>query len=265
MVYQQFGFGRMMLPGVKNLIIINVAVFVAFYLFGLNRAFSPILGLVPQFVIGKGFIWQLVTYMFLHNGFGHIMINMFMLWMFGTELEVNWGTREFIKYYFITGIGAGIISMLWYLRTLTIIVGASGAIFGLLLAFGMLFPRRIIYVMGIFPMEARYMVIIFGGIEFLAGLGGPSGIAHFAHVGGIVVGYVYLKWGWKADIYWENFKKNRQKRKYRVVRPDTFVDRDLKEEVDRILDKVSEQGLDSLTTREKKILQKASKHLKKKD
>ena len=99
--------------------------------------------------------------------------------------------------------------------------------------------------------------------EFLAGLGGPSGIAHFAHVGGFVVGYVYLKWGWKVDIYWQNFKKGKQKRKYRVVKPDTFVDRDLKEEVDHILDKVSKSGLDSLTAREKKILQNASKHLKK--
>ena len=233
------------------------------YLFGFRNIFVKFFGLIPQLVI-RGFVWQIFTYMFLHSpDIFHVFFNMYALWMFGTALEAKWGTREFVKYYMVTGIGAGIISTIMYIQVPTVIIGASGAIYGLLLAFGMMFPNQIVYVMFAFPMQARYIVLIFGGIEFFLGVRGGSGVAHFAHLGGIAVGYVYLKYGWKAEIYWKNFKKNQQRKKFRVVGKDDFTDRDLKEEVDRILDKMNKYGKESLNDLEWKTLKKASKHLKK--
>ena len=262
-MYRHVGFGRTWMPGVKNILIANVAIYVVMYLFGFGNIFVEFFGLIPQYVI-KGFVWQIFTYMFLHSpDIFHILFNMYALWMFGTALEARWGTREFVKYYMVTGIGAGIISTIMYIRVPTVIIGASGAVYGLLLAFGMMFPTQIVYLFFAFPVQARYLVLIFGVLEFIFGIRGGGGVAHFAHLGGIAVGYVYLKHGWKAEIYWKNFKKNQQRKKFRVVGKDDFTDRDLKEEVDRILDKMNKYGKESLNDLEWKTLKKASKHLKK--
>jgi membrane associated rhomboid family serine protease len=138
--------------------------------------------------------------MFLHDtrGFSHILFNMLALWMFGTELERTWGTRFFTKYYFVTGIGAALTTLLLALVSdsiyYSLTVGASGAIYGLLLAWAMYFPQRTIYFYFLFPIPARVFVMIVGAIAFLSSLGGPgSGVAHIAHLGGLVVGYLYLK------------------------------------------------------------------------
>jgi membrane associated rhomboid family serine protease len=138
--------------------------------------------------------------MFLHDtsGFGHILFNMLALWMFGTELERTWGTRFFTKYYLITGVGAAATTLLLGLVSpgiyYSLTVGASGAIYGLLMAWAMYFPHRTILFWGIFPIPARVFVLIMGGIAFLSSLGGPGGgIAHIAHLGGLVVGFLYLK------------------------------------------------------------------------
>jgi len=135
--------------------------------------------------------------MFMHAGIGHLVINMLTLWMFGGELERTWGTRYFLKYYFVTGVGAGaltvLISLLPFEFTQQIYssatVGASGAIFGLLLAYGLYFPDRPIYLYFVFPIPAKYFVLIIGAISFFAG----GGVAHATHLGGVLVGYVYLK------------------------------------------------------------------------
>jgi membrane associated rhomboid family serine protease len=123
---------------------------------------------------------------------------MLSLWMFGTELERTWGTRFFTKYYFVTGIGAAFTTLLLAMWMddiyYTVTVGASGAIYGLLLAYGLSFPNRPIYLYFVFPIPAKYFVMIIGAIAFLSSLGGPgSGVAHAAHLGGLVVGYLYLK------------------------------------------------------------------------
>jgi rhomboid family protein len=186
-------------PAIKLLIIVNVVTFLASLVVpDILAAF----GLRPVAVLEQFAIWQPVTYMFLHGGIGHLLFNMLALWMFGTELERMWGTRFFTKYYFICGIGAGLTSLLWALSPLpyaaqmyhTTTIGASGAIYGVLLAYGLYFPHRPIYLYFVFPIPARYFVMIIGAITFISSIGAAgSGVAHTAHLGGLVVGYIYLK------------------------------------------------------------------------
>ena len=183
-------------PAVKILIVTNVIAFV------LNLIIGPVmtlrLGLSPQAVFEQFALWQPLTYMFLHGSVGHIFFNMLGLWMFGTELERTWGTRFFTKYYLITGVGAAVTGLLlgfvsdrfYYMST----VGASGAIFGLLIAYAMYFPNREILVYFLFPIPVRVFVAIFGAIALLNTVSGQNnGVADYAHLGGLVVGYLYLK------------------------------------------------------------------------
>jgi len=179
----------------KTLIAANVAMFLVAQFAPVNL--NAILGLVPKLTLRQLWLWQPGTYMFMHAGIGHLVINMLTLWMFGGELERTWGTRYFLKYYFVTGVGAGaltvLISLLPFEFTQQIYssatVGASGAIFGLLLAYGLYFPDRPIYLYFVFPIPAKYFVLIIGAISFFAG----GGVAHATHLGGVLVGYIYLK------------------------------------------------------------------------
>lgn len=243
--------------GVKGLLIVNGALFFIQMLAG--RWFTVFFGLVPQFVTHRVFLWQLVTYMFLHGGFFHLLFNMFVLWMFGSELEGVWGTREFLKYYFITGVGAGFLTVITAPNSPIPTIGASGAIYGLLLAFGLLFPERYIYLYFLIPVKAKYLVVIFGVVEFVAALyGARSGIAHFAHLGGILVGLIYLKRGWIRDKLLGGAEK-RERRRFEIRRgPDKGMG-DMESEVDRILRKISQTGMDSLTTEERETLDRASR------
>lgn len=208
-------------PMVKLLIALNFIIWFGLQIvidkFILGNGFndpSPVilyLGMIPQLVIEKGYIWQLVTYMFLHSmNVWHIFFNMLSLWFFGAELEYRWGPRFFLSYYFITGIGAIVIYLLGYILGGLIkgepltgyfmpVVGASGCVFGLLVAYAILFGDRIIYFFGVFPMKAKFFILIYGGIEFFIlltnGLGGPGNTANLAHLGGIIAGFAFL-WGW---------------------------------------------------------------------
>jgi membrane associated rhomboid family serine protease len=179
-------------PAVKWLLISNSVVFVLTYLFGMPY----ILALAPVAVVYHFALFQLVTYLFLHGGITHILFNMLALWMFGVPLEHDWGTRRFLKYYFYCGIAAGVCdvavnAMLGVWNTHTI--GASGAIFGLLLAYGVLYPDQTVLMGFLFPIKAKYMVMIYGGIELLLSIGPNSGVSSVAHLGGMAFGYVYLK------------------------------------------------------------------------
>lgn len=189
-------FGGPATPAVKSLIIINICVFfLQIVIDRLNVNYLEIyFGLIPAGVTQEFMIWQFVTYMFLHGGVFHILVNMLMLYMFGNELERLWGTRRFLRYYFITGIGAGLCSWIVGIHTVAIIIGASGAIYGLLLAYGVTYPNRIVYLSFLFPVKVKWMVLIMGGIAFLSSISQPnSGVAHVAHLGGMVVGFIYLK------------------------------------------------------------------------
>lgn len=187
-------------PGVKWLLIANTGVFVAYYLsqiFGFSGLFRPF-ALVPTQAVERLHLWQPLTYLFLHdpNGFGHILFNMLALFMFGKTLEEFWGTERFLRYYFACGIGSGLCVIVGgYLTGTQSIptIGASGAIFGLLLAFGMLFPDAIVLMSFFFPIKAKYMVMIVGAITFLSSLQVNSGVSHIAHLGGMLVGYLLIK------------------------------------------------------------------------
>lgn len=157
------------------------------------RWFDLYFGLVPLLVWKKYFLWQLFTYIFLHGGFSHILFNLLALWMFGGELENYWGSRKFLFYFFFCGVGAGICTVVFSPYQFVPTIGASGAIYGLLLAFGWLFPNRLIYIYFLLPIPAKYFVIIFGLIEFFASMGGAGGgVAHLTHLGGLLFGLFYM-------------------------------------------------------------------------
>ena len=172
---------------IKIILIICAAAYVLQTLGG--RAFQISLitsfGLTPAAVIGSLAVWQLVTYIFLHGGFFHILFNMFALWMFGRELESVWGTREFVKFFFVCGIGAGISSVVARPGSTIPTIGASGSIYGILLAYGLLFPNReMLLIPFMIPVKVKYYVMFIGGMAFLASFSGGSGggVAHVAHL-----------------------------------------------------------------------------------
>jgi membrane associated rhomboid family serine protease len=150
-------------------------------------------------VVHLFFVWQLVTYMFIHAGIGHILFNMLALWMFGTEFERLWGTRRFLRFYFFCGIGAGICVVVanYMFGTVasrsTPTVGSSGAIYGLLLASAILWPDRQILMSFLFPIKMKYFVMIIGAIAFLNSFNTSSPVSDLAHLGGMLFGYLFLK------------------------------------------------------------------------
>jgi len=218
-----------MTPIVKKLLIISGAVFLLQAIVGYHM--NPIFGLVPVLVWHKYFLWQLGTYIFLHGDFFHLLFNLFALWMFGCELERYWGSRVFLKYFFITGIGAAICTVLITPNLIIPTIGMSGAIYGILLAYGWSFPNRLIYIYFLFPIKAKYFVMIFGVIELYASLGGTGGgISHITHLGGMVFGIIYLNYPgiWRSLYkYYMKWKWIKLKKRYKVIngekeRDDTF-------------------------------------------
>jgi membrane associated rhomboid family serine protease len=274
-----YGYGYGLPKAVKYLLIANAAVFVFTYIFPtITRIYFPfnsIFGLVPDYINHNLMIWQFFTYMYLHGGMMHIGFNMFALWMFGTELEYNWGSRDFFKFYTVCGIGGGVLVWLTSFTSLgnpsIATIGASGAIFGLLVAYGLMWPDRIILLFGIMPMKALHFVIIFGAIDLFYGVTGTGGdIAYFAHIGGGVTGFIYLKYGWRIMVYLESMFRRLKRRKFTVIKggkrgSDSPEEKyqDMDDEVNRILDKISKSGMESLDDREKRILERASKRREK--
>ncbi|MDI6402429.1 rhomboid family intramembrane serine protease [Balneolaceae bacterium ANBcel3] len=180
-------------PAVKHLLIVNALVFVALLTPDISQIVFVIGALWP--LQSDYFMpWQFITYMFLHGGFAHLFFNLFALWMFGQSIENLWGTRRFVVYYFLTGIGAALIHILVTGANVPM-VGASGAVYGILLAFAMMFPNRPIMMIFLpIPIKAKYFVLIFGALELFNGVSSlQTGIAHFAHLGGMVVGYILIK------------------------------------------------------------------------
>jgi membrane associated rhomboid family serine protease len=215
-------FGGPITRTVKALIITNIAVFAlqtVSHLLGSNFI-DLYFGLVPVRVTREFMLWQLVTYMFLHGGVFHIFFNMLTLFMFGNELERYWGTPRFLNYYFTTGIGAGICSWMVAPQSFSVVIGASGAIYGLLLAYGLTYPNRVVYVNFLLPIKVKWLVIIMGAMAFFSSIGGSdSGIASIAHLGGMVVGYLFLKgkeW-WDKYRYFDAQRRREQlKRQFEV-------------------------------------------------
>jgi len=208
-------------------------------------------------------IWQPVTYMFIHGDFFHVFMNMFVLWMFGSEMESIWGSREFIKYYFITGIGSGIIWLLLNIsNSYSVLIGASGAIYGILLAYGLMFPNRKVLIYFLFPIKVKYFVIFLGAVAFISSIGDSrSNISHLTHLSGMLIGFIYLRSNtylprllllvnsMLADI--KNKRDEKKQARHFAA----------KKHIDKLLDKINDVGYDGLNEKEKKDLYNHSHHL----
>lgn len=305
-------------PITKNLIIINVLMFAAQYVFEMRGIdLSNLFGL--HFALAEQFhVYQLFTYMFLHGGFTHLFFNMFSLWMFGRIIEQVMGSRRFLLYYLVCGIGAGLCQELWqtgeyffyglnnydWVNTGTSMlatseflnlwttIGASGACYGVLLAYGMSFPNeRIMLLLPPIPMKAKYFVVGYAAIELVSAFASNGNIAHFAHLGGMLFGLLLLLHWRKGDRgnrggNWYDAPRGRSSRWQEFVRKtrDRFTRRSMsvtrggkafkdrgddydfnarrrarEERTDAILDKIKRSGYDSLTDDEKKELFQNSK------
>lgn len=294
-----FGGFQFFPPVIKTLLLINAAVFIILGLGGkmfslggipLEYIFNYYLGLMP---LGHGFYpWQLITYQFMHADFWHLLYNMFFgLWMFGMEVEHQWGSKRFLTFYLLCGVVAGLTQLLLapMLEPMSVIdragggiptIGASGAVYGVLVAFAMLFPDRYIYIYFLLPVKAKYFIfglIIFGVVS----VGSQTTIANLAHLGGAVAGYIYIliltkRFPLQSAIdrlgWWLNSRKSRQAEEVHLEdvagakvfdineRPKT--EQEINQmKIDKILDKISSGGYQSLTEEEKRILFEASKKL----
>jgi membrane associated rhomboid family serine protease len=265
-----FGLGYMLTPWVKRLLIANTVVFFVTAVVGRDLVFEWFAFQPGELILRP---WGPVTYMFLHGDLWHLLSNMIVLFFFGPPLESRWGGREFLRFYFVCGVGGVALSFLFQPDW---VVGASAAMFGLMLAFAMNWPTVPIYVWGIFPVQARYLVgFLFVITLWSAGPGAAGGgVAHFAHLGGFLSGFLYLKADWrprrrtKDDV----LRSTPRRRRLAIVPRDekerpvaqgsgrrVREDAALYDRVDAVLDKISAEGMSSLTPDELRLLDEVSK------
>jgi len=301
--YKPSSFGRFSFfpPVLKYLLIANGVVYFIQIIFEnfnfngvpgwyfLNRYFAlnPLTG-VDQAGVPYNFqIWQLLTYQFMHGSFSHILFNMFMLWMFGMEIENIMGQRKFLIFYLACGFGAGLMQLLLapvLSGGLAPTIGASGAVFGVMIAFAMYFPDRYIFLYFLIPVKAKYLIAILVIVEFMS-VGNQSLVAHLAHVGGAITGFIFILYDRKnryqqgnvfgtfkksGDAFSSSFKKAfrtgpssqseiEDAKFYDINNTKQDESNITQAQIDEILDKISKSGYQNLTDREKKILFEASK------
>ena len=253
---------------IKILVSVNFGIFVLQTISNAEALFFPLFGLVPKMVWSELMIWQPITYLFFHGGIWHVLINMFVLWMFGSELERIWGKPRFLKFYFMTGIGSGLITMLFSLQSMTPIVGASGAVYGVLLAYGLTYPNRKIYLYGIIPIKSIWFVIGIGFIAFMSSFNNLSQISHITHLSGMLIGYLMLRRPFQWRPFWFSIRKKTLE--YQVLQKEKKLShiQKIEHDVDMILDKINREGFDKLSKKEQDQLYEGSRslsHHKKKD
>jgi membrane associated rhomboid family serine protease len=271
-----FSFGYGLTPWVQRLIIINTVVFVITFV---EPRIEVMLGFVPRYIIVQP--WTLVTYMFAHGSFMHLLFNMLGLFFFGPSLEARWGSREFFKFYLLCGLGGALLSFVFALFQFqsanAMIIGASGAVFGIMLAFAMNWPDAPIYIWGIFPVPAKWLVAVLALMTLFSAFGGSQdGVAHFAHLGGFVAAFLYMKWDRHMRLRPASRLRNFIARRRLTVVPGGAGrsgrtstgngpgeaqrnEQELLDELDRVLDKISATGMASLTAAERKLLDDASR------
>lgn len=267
-----FGFGGFALtPVVKRLLFANAAAFLLTLALG-RPITSEWLAFRPDHVLSRP--WGALTYMFVHDGFSHLFFNMLTLFFFGPPLESRWGGSEFFRYYLICGLGGVALA---FLLAPSGIVGASAACYGLMLAFAMSWPDAPIYVWGIFPVQAKWLMAGLFAMTVLSAFGGGGGgIAHMAHLGGLVTGFIYLKLDWRPREKLAALKRRsgRAARRLAIVPREeetpatgplgagtwrTADEGELLDAVDRVLDKISAEGMSALTADERRLLDEVSR------
>ncbi|MBR9988799.1 MAG: rhomboid family intramembrane serine protease [Gemmatimonadetes bacterium] len=269
-----FSFGFGLTPWVKNLIIANVAIFLVDYMMG--GRLSYYMAFVPGRILSEP--WTVITYMFAHGGGWHIFLNMLVLFFFGPPLEQRWGSSEFLKYYFLCGLGGAALSFVF--APMSPIIGASAAVYGVMLAFAMFWPDSPIYIWGILPVKAKYLVLFMAVVSVMSMFGSGRGdnIAHAAHLGGFAAGFLYLRLGSPGGGM-GGLRKMMNRRKLKVVSRDddsarrpaaptrtatsrgrgNAEEEKLLDELDRVLEKISTQGMSSLSPQERKLLDEVSR------
>lgn len=240
---------------VNKLILANLVVFFLEYIFAPH--FVRIFALTPRDVIQNFYLWQPVTYMFLHSGFMHLFFNMLMTWFLGTTLEQVWGDKKFLKYYISCGLGGAVFHIL--LSYNNAVIGASGAVFGLYLAYAVLFPNNYVYIYFLFPIKAKYLVTFLALFQLAQGISGPSGIAYFAHLGGMAAGLLFFRREIMNTRFW--LKTRRWWWNYSQVRKEKW-DQQESAKIDSILDKIATKGYENLSNTEKRILENYSRKQK---
>jgi len=248
---------RSFTDAIKALIIINVGMYLLQIITSSQIDMVRVFGLSTQTI--WPLIWQPITYMFMHGGVWHVAINMFVLWMFGSELETIWGRNEFLKYYFVTGVGAGIIWLFFNIGgSRAILIGASGAVYGILMAYAMIFPNRTVYVYFLFPVKVKWFVLFIGAIAFFSSIGTSSNISHLTHLSGMLIGYLYLRFSgqWRNISF--NFRKKIIELKTTQKKKVNEQDMKLQQEVDMLMDKANICGWESLSDEEQVKLQSSS-------
>ena len=248
---------------IKVLVTINFCIFVLQSIARAENLFFPLFGLVPKLVWSELMIWQPFTYMFFHGGIWHVLINMFVLWMFGNELERLWGKKFFLNYYFTTGVGAGLITMIFGFNSMTPVVGASGAVYGVLLAYGVIYPNRQVYLYGLIPIKSIWFVIGVGAIAFLSSFNEMSQISHLTHLSGMIIGYLLLKKPVRWKTLWFYISKRVMEYKVQKEEKKVLQQHVIERDVDQILDKINREGFNSLSEEEQDRLYKGSRSLSK--
>tara|TARA_S200000501_G_scaffold74913_1_gene66757 strand:+ start:210 stop:1037 length:828 start_codon:yes stop_codon:yes gene_type:complete len=254
---------RLFTNAIKVLISINFVIFILQTLSRSESLFFPLFGLVPKLVWSEKMIWQPVTYLFFHGGIWHVLINMFVLWMFGSELERLWGKNHFLKFYFITGVGSGLATMLVNVQSITPVVGASGAVYGVLLAYGVTYPNRTVYLYGIIPIKSLWFVLGIGFIAFMSSFDNMSQVSHVTHLSGMLIGYFMIKKPIKLKGLW--FQLRKKTLEYQIQREEKELSKNfiVEQDINQILDKINQEGFDSLTEKEQERLYKGSQSLSK--
>ena len=254
---------RLFTNAIKVLISINFVIFILQTLSRSESLFFPLFGLVPKLVWSEKMIWQPVTYLFFHGGIWHVLINMFVLWMFGSELERLWGKNHFLKFYFITGVGSGLATMLVNVQSITPVVGASGAVYGVLLAYGLTYPNRTVYLYGIIPIKSLWFVLGIGFIAFMSSFDNMSQVSHVTHLSGMLIGYFMVKKPIKLKGLW--FQLRKKTLEYQIQREEKELSKNfiVEQDINQILDKINQEGFDSLTEEEQERLYKGSQSLSK--
>ena len=260
---------RLFTDAIKIIVSVNFAIYILQSFSGKEDVFFRLFGLVPSSFISSLMLWQPFTYMFFHApfytsvGISHILLNMLGLWVFGRELEEAWGKNNFLRYYFITGIGSGLITFLFNMNSDDPVIGASGAVYGILLAYGISYPNRMLYIWGLIPVRSMWLVIIMGAIAFFGLLGNTDGISHITHISGMIIGYILLKKKWRWRDIWFALRKKAIEFQVQRYEQKSVKKRMLQKDIDVLLNKIQKVGFSGLSDKEQSKLYEASKRMSK--